>query len=315
MQRGAFVRSAAMLAPLIATSGKRANAQADKPATIHFMAVPADDLRPILYAQSAGLFKQAGIDLDLKYSNSGATIAQAVIGGAVDIGLGSITAMIAAHTRGIPVVLVAPSMMYRKDLPTSGLIVAQSSPLHDARDLQGKIVACSALGSIAYLGIRSLVDKQGGDSSTLRFVEMPGSAVPAAVEQGRVDAGVTEEPHLSEELRTGKVRLLFDMFDGYSRPIVEAVYFAMRDYIDKNHELVSRFAKVVQDATRYADAHPAETLPLFVALSGMDPQLANRINHTYTPLTLDPAQIQPVVDLAAKYKVIPNGFDARELTK
>jgi len=45
----------------------------------------------------------------------------------------------------------------------------------------------------------------------------------------------------------------------------------------------------------------------------MDPRLANEMHHSFTPLTFDASQIQPVIDLAAHYKVIPNGFDARAL--
>jgi len=313
MFRVTFIRTTAALAPAFAASSRWSPAQSDTLTTIRFTSSPSDDLRPILYAQSTGMFKRAGLDVVMQLTNSGAVVAQAVVGGAMDIGKGTITSVIAAHARGIPIVLITPSMIYRKEAPTSGVVVALNSPLRTARDLVGKVVACSSLGGIAYLGLRALVDAQGGDSSLVRFVELPGSAVPLAVQQGRVDAGVTEEPYMTEEIRAGKVRLLVNMLDGYSRPVLESVFFATRDYVAAHRDAVARFAKVVQDAARYTNTHEAETVPLFIALSGMDPRLANQMHHTFTPVSFDASQIQPVINEAARYKAIPNAFDAREL--
>jgi len=312
MIRRNFLYASAAFAPLFGAMPGRALAQAEPLTTIRFAAQAGDDLRPVLYALSTGMFKAAGLDVVMQTGN-GSTTPQAVIGGAVDIGKGTITAMIAAHARGIPVVLITPSMIYRKDSPTSGVVVATASPLRTGRDLQGKVVGCSALGGIAYLGLRSLVDKQGGDSSLIKFIEMPGSLTPVAVEQGRIDAGVTEEPYMTEEIRSGKVRLLLDMFDGYPSPPLESVFFTTRDFATKHPEAVARFAKVVQDAAKYTNTHEAETLPLFIQLSGMDPKLVDQIHHSFTPVSFNAAQIQPVIELAAKYKAIPASFDAREL--
>jgi NitT/TauT family transport system substrate-binding protein len=313
MRRARFLRNVAFAAPLLAAPGGVAFAQPGGLATIRFTSSPGDDLRPILYAQSTGAFKRAALDVVLQLAASGAIVAKAVVGGALDIGKGTITSIIAAHARGVPLVLITPSMLYRKASPTSGVVVAVNSPLRRVRDLEGKVIACSSLGGIAYLGLRALVDAQGGDSSSLRFIEMPGSAVPPAVEGGRVDAGVTEEPYMTEEIRSGNVRLLVDMLDGYGGPVLESVFFATRDYVLHHRDEVARFARVVQDAARYTNTHEAETVPLFIALSGMDPRLANQMHHTFTPATFDAAEIQPVIDMAAKYKAIPAAFDAREL--
>jgi NitT/TauT family transport system substrate-binding protein len=313
MRRKAFVRAGAMLAPMFAVPAAYASAQSDKLTTIRFISSPSDDLRPILYAQSAGLFKRAGLDVVLQLSSSGAVVAQSVVGGAMDIGKASITAAIAAHARGIPFVLIAPSMLYRKGHSTSGIIVATDSPLRIARDLQGKVIAARELGDIGYLGLRALVDAQGGDSASLRWVEVPTPGVSAAIEQGRVDAGLTVEPFMTQSIRTGKVRLLVDMLEGFPRPILESVFFATQDYVAKNRDVVARFTKVVQDAAQYCNTHETETIPLFIALSGMDSRLANQMHHSFTALSFDASQIQPVIDLAAKYAVIRQSFDAHEL--
>ena len=55
------------------------------------------------------------------------------------------------------------------------------------------------------------------------------------------------------------------------------------------------------------------TTALMVTLTKMDPKVAAEMRHAYAATTFDPSQIQPIIDLAAKYKIIPKGFDAREL--
>ena len=65
---------------------------------------------------------------------------QAIVGGAQDIAQASITSIIAAYARGLPFALIAPSVFYRKDNPTAGIVVAANSPLRTPHDLQGKVV-------------------------------------------------------------------------------------------------------------------------------------------------------------------------------
>jgi hypothetical protein len=66
-------------------------------------------------------------------------------------------------------------------------------------------------------------------------------------------------------------------------------------------------------ASAYENTHIPETLPLMVAFSGMDAHAAAIMHKTSTALSFDPSQIQPVIDVAAKYKIIPKTFSARDM--
>jgi NitT/TauT family transport system substrate-binding protein len=307
MTRAALIQTAI----LAATTG---TARAQTLTTIRFMASPADALRPLLYAQSAGLFRQAGLDVAITSTTTGAVTAQAIVGGAQDIGQASITSVIAAYSRGLGFALVAPSLQYRAGLPTAGIVVAANSPLKTPLDLQGKIVSCSAIGDIAYLGLRALIDKSGGDSSTVKFIELPPvGAVSAAIEAGRIDAGLQAEPSMMQDVRAGKTRFFVDELTGYVRPILEVVCFSTRDYAAKNRDTVTRFAKVLERASAYSNAHVAETAPLLIPYTGMDAKVSAEMRRGYMAPTFDPAAIQPVIDLMAKYKNIPAPFDAKDM--
>jgi NitT/TauT family transport system substrate-binding protein len=163
------------------------------------------------------------------------------------------------------------------------------------------------------LGLRALIDKAGGDSSSVKFIEMPFPAVSAAIQQGRVDAGLMGEPAMMQDVKAGKLRYFVDELTGYSRPILEVVYFTTREWAAKNKETVAAFSKAVLRGAAYANTHVAETVPLLLPLTKMDPAVAMEMRHGYSATTFDPAAIQPVIDLMVKYKSIPKGFNAKEL--
>jgi NitT/TauT family transport system substrate-binding protein len=308
------LRAIAAVAVLLGASTVSVPAQQAPPlTTVRFTSSASDDLRPILYAQSAGLFKKAGLNVVVDKASSGGVVAQSIIGGAMDIGKASMSSLVAAYARGVPFVLIAPSAIHRKEESNSGVMLMAGSPIKSVLDLQGKIVGCTAIGDIGYLGLREMIDAQGGDSSKVKWVEIPTSSLAATVDAGRVDAGLTTEPYMSKDLATAKFRILVDMLTGYPHPILESAFFATKTYVDANRDTVARFTKVLQQAAQYSDNHVAETLPLLVAFTGMDPDAATKMHKTYTALSFDPQQIQPVIDAAAKYNIIPKSFPARDM--
>lgn len=305
------LRAAAVaVAVLVATSATTAQ----QLTTIRFTATSSDDLVPFWYAQSSGLFKAAGLDVQVTTVNTGAIVTQAIIGGAADIGRSSPSVLLAAHIRGIPFVLLAPGAVHKRgEISNAAIVVAPNSPIKSLLDLQGKTVSCTAIGDVGYLGLRALIDAQGGDSSTVKWIEIPVSAVAPALEQGRIDAGLSVEPFMTRDVAGGKVRLLVDMLNGYPGSVLQGAYFSMRAWAQANPDAVARFARVMRQASVYTNAHVAETAPLVVANTGLDADVVAKMHRTTMALTLDPAQVQPLIDVAAKYKAIPQGFDARDM--
>jgi ABC-type nitrate/sulfonate/bicarbonate transport system substrate-binding protein len=308
------ILSAAVGAASFALAGSAANAQTPKLTTIRFLATISDDLLPFWYAQSTGMFVKAGLDVVASSVSGGAIVVQAVAGGDYDIARTSPSALIAAHIRGIPFVIIAPGAIHRRGgQGNATIIVGANSPIKSLLDLQGKIVACTAIGDVGYLGLRALIDEQGGDSTTVKWVEIPIPTVAAAIEQGRIDGGISSEPFMTRDLTIGKVKAVGDMLNGYPGSVLQGAYFSMRAYAEANADAVARFARVLHDAATYTNVHAPETQALLVSKTGLEPDVAAKMRRTTMALSLDPAQLQPLIDVAAKYKAIPQGFDARQM--
>jgi NitT/TauT family transport system substrate-binding protein len=306
-------RRAALLAAVAASlTAERAAAQ---PAmtTLRVTVVPNDDVTPLLYAVQSGMFRKAGIEIELTRSTSGAAIAAAVAGGSYDIALASMMALVTGHARGLAFTLIAPSLLALTGDVSTLMVVPADSPVRSPRDLTGKLIAVASIRDLNWLSVHTMVDADGGASDTIKFVELPQSALPAALEQGRIDGAVLISPTLDRAMATGRVRSLGSPFESIAKRFSTAEWFAMRDYVERNRDLVDRFARVMLAATIYTNSHHAETAPLIIAFTGLDPALAGQLHRGPLAEYLDPRDVQPPIDAAARYKVIERSFPAQEL--
>ena len=267
----------------------------------------------VLYAQQAGLFRKAGIDVQITKAGSGSVVAAAVAGGATDIGISNVVPMISAHVHGLDFMLVAAASVHTKDTPDSGLVVLTDSPLRSPKDLNGKTIGVPGLNDIGTVGVSNWIDNAGGDATTLHYVEVSMPTVVAALQAGRIDAGIMVEPLMSQAIGTGKVRYLGDFIASLGPTVIESAYFTTGAFFAKNSAVVERFANIIKQASVYCNAHHQETVAILAAFSGADPSVIARSKRPVAGTSLDVRYIQPTIDAAAKYHVIPQSFDARAL--
>jgi NitT/TauT family transport system substrate-binding protein len=307
------VRRAAALAACAAACTAPQLAATQELATLHITCVPNDDVSPLLYAREAGLFRRAGLEIQVTPSTSGAAIAAAVAGGAYDIGLASMMALVTGHARGLPFIMIAPSLLYVSGSPVGAQLVPKDSPIQNGRDLAGKLLSVAAIRDINWVSTRVWLDSLGVDSTNVRFVELPQSAVLAALDQKRVDSAFVLIPTLDTALASGKYRSIGDPLAAIARRWMVAAWFTTTAYAAKNRDLVLRFARVMHDATVYANTHFAETAPLIAAFVGVDTAAVLQMKRVTCAEYLDGRDFQPAIDAAAKYGVIERGFNAQEL--
>ncbi len=275
--------------------------------------VPEDSITPALWAAQSGLFRRNGLDVDIQAQRSGSATASAVLGGTYDIGKSSLPSIIIAHTKGIPFVLIAPGGLYESTNPIIALLVRSDSPFKTGADLNGKTIAVSSLSDMYVIATRAWVDAHGGDSSTLKLIEMPISAVAPALEQGRIDAGCSIEPELHAAVAEGKVKALCAPCDAIAPSYLYSGWFTTAEYAAKNKATVDAFAKSIGEANGHFNRHHAESDDALFKFSAVPLESIKKMRRVNDAQTLDAKQIQPLIDAAAKTKVIAKSFDAKEL--
>jgi ABC-type nitrate/sulfonate/bicarbonate transport system substrate-binding protein len=279
--------------------------------TIRVGAVPADFSGEVFYAVDQGFFTKAGLTVDLQQFTNGGAVAQAVLGGALDIGLSDLVSVSAGHARGVPFIYLAPAALYAANQPTYFIGVTQSSTIRAAKDFSGKTVAVNGLKNVNQIPTQAWIDKNGGDSKTVKFVEMPYPQMPVALDQGQIDAAALAEPFIT--LNRGKFRIISLGDAGIGNRFLVSGYVATATWAAAHPDLVRKFAQVMRDTALWANKNPNLSAPILVKYAKLNPDVAQNMARTLYGERLDASLLQPVIDATAKYEVIAKPFPAREI--
>jgi NitT/TauT family transport system substrate-binding protein len=278
--------------------------------------IPSDFAAEVYFGKDMGFFANAGLDVQITPISSGSAIAAAVAGGGVDIGYSNALSVFVAHDKGIPLTLIAAANLYETQAASDGLIaVARNSPIKTAKDFNGKTIAVNALNSMPQLGTRNWIDKNGGDSSTVKFVEIPMTNMVPAVASGRVDASGSFDPTADPDIgKPGdQFRLIAKGFDSVAPNFVSGVWFSTDDFVAKNPEAAKRFVAAMKVTAVWANAHHRESAIILAKYLSVPPDTyANALRADFAT-RITPDSIKPVIDLAAKYGAIKAAFDPRSV--
>lgn len=287
-------------------------AQAPAPIPLRVTALPVDGAVSGLYAIRAGLFAKAGLDIRYEKAAFGGAFIGAVASGAYDIGVANIKSILDAYDRGVPFVLIAPAAIYDDRIHDAGIVVSAGSPIRTGKDFNGKVVAASTLNDIGVVAADAWIDQHGGDWRTVRYVEIPMTALGAALEANRVDAGEAVNPALAAILATGKARVAAT-YGSIAPMFLLSAWFTTAEWAKNHPDVVRTFARVIAQSAAYTNTHHAETAPLIAELSGLPLDTIAHMTRATQGTSLDPALVQPLIDAAAKYQAIKRSFPAQQL--
>jgi NitT/TauT family transport system substrate-binding protein len=304
--RSAFLASAAAAALLSRAAG------AQTVTTLRATSAIDDAATPFLWAIDSGLFRKNGFDASLERATSGAAAASAVIGGSFEIGKSSVVSLLTAHSHGLPLLIIAPAGDYDSSNVTTAIAVKPDSTIRTGADLNGKTVAVSAINDSFSISMRTWVDAHGGDSSTLKLIELPMSSVTLALSTGRIDAAVLIQPFLAPALAAGSVRSIGDPVSALGAHHTDSAWFTTIEYTQKNPDVIARFMRTIRDAAIYVNGHHAETAYLLTKFALVQANDVGKMR-MIQGVRLDPQNLQILIDACARYKLIPERFDARDL--
>ena len=265
----------------------------------------------IYFAQELGFFKKAGLDVDIQTVTNGAAAANAVLSGALDISEGNVLSIALAHEKGLPLTFIAPLANYSASAPTSLLMVDKSSSIASGADLNGKTLAVNGLSDITQIAAEGWIDAHGGDSRTVRYVEMTFSEMGPALERHTVDAAVVTEPFLIGAKKTARV--IGSCYDAIGDRFMVNGWFATNDFIAKNPDILRRFAQALREASDWANHNPKLTDPILTAHTGIPLPLIEQMTRIEYATVLDARLAQPQLDLAFKYNILPARMAARDI--
>jgi ABC-type nitrate/sulfonate/bicarbonate transport system substrate-binding protein len=310
MQMLSRARWLTMLAALpAAAAARRASAQASP--KIRMPALAGDNFAEAFIARQTGAFARAGLDVELTPFISGGAVLQACAAGALDIGMGDAIQVTNTINAGIPFAFFAGAALYSSVAPATVLVVAKDGPVHTAKDFEGHVIGVYSLQSLPEISSREWLLRNGADPALVKFVEIPPSAMEASVERGTVAGATAAEPFLSQD--KGHVRFLGKPYDMVAKSFALSAFYARRDWLTANAPAVRRLIGVLYDTARWANAHQSDTAPMVAELTKTDVDVVRTMTRTRYATMLEPEMLQPVIDIATKYKAVARPIPATDL--
>jgi NitT/TauT family transport system substrate-binding protein len=187
---------------------------------------------------------------------------------------------------------------------TDIVLVAADSTIRTGADLNNKTIAINGLKDLQQITAMAWVDKHGGDSKTLHFLELPIPQMAAAVEAHRADAALDVEPFVSGARAQGQGKVIGDVLDGVAPRFMVVGWFALDPWITAHADAAARFATALRHA---------ESAAILVRNTKIPASAIDTMARAQFGLSLDPAMIRPIVDAAVKYGVLDRPVDVNDL--
>lgn len=272
---------------------------------------PAEFTADIIYAQKEGFLDRAGISVDLQNLTNGNMTSNAIIAGALDIGLNDTLGVAQAHVRGVDLVFLAPASAFATPWPT-GFVTAADGPIKTAKDLNGKTIGTRGLQNAPNQMASAWIDNSGGDAKSIKWVEITSATAVAAIQAKRIDGALIGEPYFTQAKEAGMHIMLLDRNLPSNLWMVNG-WAAMRPWAAANVDTVKRFSAAILAANKWANTHEADTFPIVAAYTGIpEAVVAKMMPHPWLE-SFQPATAQAVIDTCAKYGSLAKSFPATEL--
>ena len=255
--RRAMLTSVAMAAILLSSSGAFA---ADK-VSIMVGGYEKHIYLPAKLAEGLGYFKAEGLEVELLNEGAGVDAENEMLAGAVQGVVGFYDHCVDLQTKGKFVM----SVVQFSQAPGEVELISSKHPeIKSMADLRGKSLGVTGLGSSTNFLSQYLMVKAGVPLG--EFTSIPvgaGTTFIAAMQQDKIQAGMTTEPTISRLLKTGEARILIDMRTiestkqalGGTYPA--ASLYMPTEWVEKNKPTVQKLANAFVKTLKYIHTHSA----------------------------------------------------------
>ncbi len=216
---------------------------------------------PAKLTEALGYFKAEGLDVELLNEPSGVDAEDEMLAGAVQGVVGFYDHCVDLQTKG----KFVESIVQLSQAPGEVELVSTKHPeIKSMADLRGKTLGVTGLGSSTNFLTQYLMVKSGVPLG--EFTSLPvgaGTTFIAAMQQDKIQAGMTTEPTISRLLKTGEARILIDMRSmdktksalGGTYPA--ASLYMPTDWVEKNKPTVQKLANAFVKTLKYINTHSA----------------------------------------------------------
>jgi len=226
-----------------------------------------------------GFFKAAGLDIDILYTEGGASTLTPVIAGSIDIAMTNGTlGVIAAYAKGMPVRIISAEAT---GAPDAFWYARPESGIRSLADTAGRTVAFSSPGSSTNLILLQLIQQA---KVTPRMVATGGApATLTQVMSGQIDVGWSVPPFVLQQLADGKLRIIARGSDAAAiANQTIRVNVANANALKEKRDAITRFIKVLARSIDWAYADD-RAIGSYAEMAKVPRALAQRTRDEFYP--------------------------------
>lgn len=220
--------------------------------TVRVAALPIAETGALWAAMEEGIFEEYGLEIDVVPAQGGANAIPALLSGDIQFAIGQPFGPIRADLQDLGVVIVgnyANSLAEGTDV--NAVVALGDSGITRPADLAGKKVSVNTLGAAGDLTIRKAVQDDGGDPSTIEFVEVAFPDVPAQLEAGTMDAAWAPDPFRAMIVGGGGVEVVAP-YQATIPGLTVLTSITTQALIDDDPDLVAAYSEAMAEALEWA---------------------------------------------------------------
>lgn len=217
--------------------------------TVRLGYIPLVIFAPVYVGVERGYFAQEGVDVELTQINATNEAVVQLAAGNFDVALaGGNAGVFNAIARGLKFKVVAPMHQERPPVATPLVISARrAGEINSVADLKGGTIGINANGAAIEYWVAQALARDGLKISDVQLKAMPFPSMPAALENGALDAAVITEPLVTINKDKGLLAILSDDFiDGFTATYV----FMNQPWMEQNPQAAHGFLKAYLRAVR-----------------------------------------------------------------
>ena len=179
----------------------------------------------------------------------------------------------------------------------------KGSAIKTAKDLNGKKVAVNTRNGIVHVGVMEWIERNGGDPTTVQYVELPFPQMPPAITNGSVDAAAPTEPFVTVSTSQDASVLSYYLTD-LRDPCAISGFISTDDWITKNRDAAAAFHRANTKGMDWVAKNDKTAREYAAKYANLDPAIAAKINLATLRSTPLVDAVQFWVDMAKKWGLL-----------
>src|SRR5436309_3487452 len=219
---------------------------------------------PNMLARRLSYCKDQHLDVTLIDEGSGQASEEEVVAGNVDAGSGAYVHPMVLNTQGKKIETICQFGIAPGE---AEVVDASLSNITSAKDLKGKNLGVTDLGSGTHVLTQAIIGVAGADPTKASYVAVgAGDTFIAAIQQKKIAAGMTTFPTISRLVNSGKGKILVSLLDPQStRAALGGDYpfigiFAKNDWVNSNKDTAQKLVNAYVKTLKYIHSHTAQEI-------------------------------------------------------